>query len=310
MFPLKRFTLLLLLNVALTACGGGSDSSAGSAPPPVSTTISWQQQDSMNLPAGMTFYKGQKSGSTTFSAWYLKLEPSHSQLALTPVLLSPAKTLDQLTDPHLLGAINGGFFGGDQPYSAAIHGTELFSKNIAVLNRYNKSYPVMRALFWQDTEGRSEVGWIYHFGDQVTDIRKYDQPLPYQRNSDTPLPEPDAGDGQQLPALRMAIGGGPVLIQHGAVILSYDEEIFWGSGVELNDTRPRSAIGYTAQGDILLFVTNAMTLSELPDHLLTLGVEGAINLDGGGSSALRVLDETVFNQYRSVPIALTITEAQ
>ncbi|MDP4536652.1 phosphodiester glycosidase family protein [Alkalimonas collagenimarina] len=303
-----RYVLLLTLPCLLAACGGDSDHASGTPSSPVSSDIIWQQQDNLNLPAGVTFHRGQKEGHTQFSAWYLKLDPSVAELALNPIRLSPVKTLDQLTEPHLVAAMNGGFFGGDQSYSAAIKGNEVLSKNIAALSRFNKTYPVMRALFLTDTAGKSEVTWIYHFGDSVADIRQYDQPLAYQRNSDTPQPAPQAEDGRLLPSLGMAIGGGPMLVQDGATVLSYDEEIFWGSGVELTDTRPRSAIGYTAQGYIILFVTNALTLTELPGHLLKLGVEGAINLDGGGSSALRVLDDTVFNQHRPVPIALTISQ--
>ncbi|MEE2000321.1 phosphodiester glycosidase family protein [Alkalimonas sp. MEB108] len=306
---IRKSTGIVIVVYLLIGCGSSAEDSVAREPAPISDRIVWQLQDNENLPTGMQFYQGHKPGSTSFSAWYIRLD-ANAPLALAPVRLSPAQTLDQIQLPGLMGAINGGYFGGSQPYSAAVYGEEVLSKNIAALTRYNKSYPVMRALFWLDTEGRSDVGWIYHFGDQKTDIRHYSQPLPYQRNSDTPLPAPRSDEGEQLPALKMAIGGGPVLLKNGAVTLSYDEEIFWGSGVELNDIRPRTAIGFTAQGEILLVVSNAMTLTELPKHLLDLDIEGAINLDGGGSSALQVLETSVFNQFRPVPIALTILQEE
>lgn len=304
--PLNIGYIILLLT--LTGCGSGS--SETTAPPTAvsSGRINWQQQNSPALPEGIKYYQGSKDNHASFAAWYLLLDSQNNNLSLTAVKSQPFLTLPELTGANLIAAVNGGYFGGDQSYSAAISGNELLSKNIASLNRFGKSYPVMRALFYLDILGKAEVSWAYHFGNDITDIRTYAAPLPYQSNDATPQAAPDSNTGNPLPALKMAVGGGPVLVRHGAKVLSYNEEIFWGSGVELDDVRPRTAIGYTATGQVLLFVTNAMRLADLPDHLLELGVEGAINLDGGGSSAMRLLDSSIFNQQRAVPIAITIQQ--
>uniref|UniRef100_A0A486XKW3 Phosphodiester glycosidase domain-containing protein n=1 Tax=Rheinheimera sp. BAL341 TaxID=1708203 RepID=A0A486XKW3_9GAMM len=304
--PLNIGYIFLLLT--LTGCGSGS--SETTAPPTAvsSGRIDWQQQSSPTLPDGLQFYRGSKDNQASFAAWYLLLDGQGSSLSLTPVKSEPFLTLPELTTANLIAAVNGGYFGGDQSYSAAIAGNELLSKNIVSLNRFGKSYPVMRALFYLDTNGEAQVSWAYHFGNAISDIRTYAAPLPYQNNDATPQTAPAIAAGNPLPALQMAIGGGPVLVRQGTKVLSYNEEIFWGSGVELDDVRPRTAIGYTASGQILLFVTNAMRLADLPEHLLELGVEGAINLDGGGSTAMRLLDNSIYSQQRAVPIAVTIQQ--
>ncbi|MBZ9611590.1 phosphodiester glycosidase family protein [Rheinheimera maricola] len=298
----------IVMLMTLSGCGSGNNDSAATPPAASTQDIHWQLQSSPALPQGLQFYQGSKDNNVGFAAWYLQLDSHNSDLSLTPVKSQPFLTLAQLPAENLLAAVNGGYFGGDQSYSAAIAGEQLLSKNIASLNRSGKSYPVMRALFTLDTAGNSEVSWAYHFGDSISDIRTYSAPLSYLNNDAIPQPAPAISAGKPLPALKMAIGGGPVLLRQGSKVLSYNEEIFWGSGVELNDVRPRTAIGYTASGHILLFVTNAMKLSELPDQLLALGVEGAINLDGGGSSAMRLLDSSIYSQQRAIPVALTIQQ--
>jgi len=59
---------------------------------------------------------------------------------------------------------------------------------------------------------------------------------------------------------------------------------------------PRTAIGVTADGDVILYTVDGrqsnhsvgLTLGELADRMLELGCETAFNLDGGGSTAMFV----------------------
>jgi hypothetical protein len=87
------------------------------------------------------------------------------------------------------------------------------------------------------------------------------------------------------------IGGNPVLISNGAEQyqdLSGSDAFF--------DRQPRTAVGVTADGRMLLVVVDGrqpgysvgMTLQELADLMQSLGAQNAINLDGGGSSAMWV----------------------
>ncbi len=90
-----------------------------------------------------------------------------------------------------------------------------------------------------------------------------------------------------------AVGGFPWLIRGGQSVLAEQP----GVRPEFGDQRhPRSAIGFTADGRTLLVVvdgrqapySDGMSLTELTDLMLRLGAQHALNLDGGGSTALVV----------------------
>lgn len=92
-----------------------------------------------------------------------------------------------------------------------------------------------------------------------------------------------------------AVGGGPVLLQNGEIKVSNEEEIkFTGKG--LQDKHPRSAIGYTADGKLILLAVEGRhpgtaegaSLVQLAQLFKDIGAVEALNLDGGGSSCLLV----------------------
>lgn len=75
-----------------------------------------------------------------------------------------------------------------------------------------------------------------------------------------------------------------------------------GTGPKFSAARhPRSAVGITRGGDTLLFVavdgrqaaSVGMSLGELAAAMVRLGAWDALNLDGGGSTALVVRDSVV-----------------
>lgn len=99
--------------------------------------------------------------------------------------------------------------------------------------------------------------------------------------------------------MRVGVGGGPVLVEAGAVRVTFDEEVIFGSGIANSPTSPadpRSAVGYTASGEVLLLVaegrtvaSSGLTLDEMAQVFVQLGAVEALNLDGGGSSQLAVV---------------------
>lgn len=86
-----------------------------------------------------------------------------------------------------------------------------------------------------------------------------------------------------------AIGGNPMLVAGGRVV---DGDVN-GSGAFF-DRNPRTAVGLTATGQLLLVVVDGrqgaysagMTLRELAGLMADLGAQTAVNLDGGGSSEM------------------------
>ncbi len=104
------------------------------------------------------------------------------------------------------------------------------------------------------------------------------------------MPRP-AGD---WPDTIDALGAGPMLLRKGEIL---------DHGERQRQTRhPRSAIGCTAEGRVLLLTVDGrteqaagMSFEELAEVLLALGCRDALNLDGGGSSTLWVTGAGVCN---------------
>jgi exopolysaccharide biosynthesis protein len=94
--------------------------------------------------------------------------------------------------------------------------------------------------------------------------------------------------------VKTAVGGGPVLVQNGAVKITNEEERkFYGKAI--NDKHPRTAMGYTKDNKFIILVVEGRnanaggaTLIQEAQILKDLGCEEALNLDGGGSSCLLI----------------------
>lgn len=94
--------------------------------------------------------------------------------------------------------------------------------------------------------------------------------------------------------VRTAVGGGPVLLQHGEVVITNNEEMKF-SGKAILDKHPRTAMGYTKDGKFIILVVqgrsesaSGATLEQEATILKDLGCWEALNLDGGGSSCMLV----------------------
>ena len=92
-----------------------------------------------------------------------------------------------------------------------------------------------------------------------------------------------------------AIGGGPVLIHDAKIRITNNEERMF-TGKAIDDKHPRTAMGYTADGKLIVLVVQGRmpgvaegaSLPQLAKLLLDLGCVEALNLDGGGSSSMLV----------------------
>lgn len=95
--------------------------------------------------------------------------------------------------------------------------------------------------------------------------------------------------------METAVGGGPVLLQNGVISITNNEELKF-AGKAINDKHPRSAMGYTADGQLIFLAiqgrfpgkAEGATLTQTAQMLQQIGCIEALNLDGGGSSCLLV----------------------
>src|SRR5436190_4920506 len=93
--------------------------------------------------------------------------------------------------------------------------------------------------------------------------------------------------------MKIAVGGGPVLLQNGEIQITNNEELkFAGKAIE--DKHPRTCMGYTNDGRLIIMViegrhpgiAEGATLTQEAQLLKDLGCMEALNLDGGGSSCM------------------------
>ncbi len=106
----------------------------------------------------------------------------------------------------------------------------------------------------------------------------------------TPVQLESVFNPADLAAFPNLIGGGPLLIRNGQIVLDGRLEQF--SPAFIQETASRSAIGQTADGRILIVTAQingsglGATLSDMAEIMRQLGAVNALNLDGGSSTTL------------------------
>ena len=92
------------------------------------------------------------------------------------------------------------------------------------------------------------------------------------------------------------ISGGPYLVKNGEIFIDMTEQKLGAIGGK----NPRTAIGYTADGNLIMVAVDGregasvgMTLRELAGFLQSVGCVNAMNLDGGGSTVMYVNGKVV-----------------
>ncbi len=87
------------------------------------------------------------------------------------------------------------------------------------------------------------------------------------------------------------VSGGPYLVKNGKIFIDVAEQKL----NSITGKNPRSAVGYTAGGELILVTVDGreqtsvgMTLGQLAQFMYGLGCTDAMNFDGGGSSVMYV----------------------
>lgn len=269
------------------------------------SNINWQDVTSSypGLPQGVKLFKGTRS-NPLLVCYYLDIDMNNKNIAVRPYIIKDGvkKGITSFTTSvGAYAAINGGYFGGSESYSACIYPGEVKAQNIAAVTRDGKTFPVSRAFFGIKTNRKSACEWIYHFGSTINDVWKLNQPTNNPSSSSgTPAPVPTKSDGKKFDSLFVGIGGGPMLIKNDQINITYDQEVFWGSGVGKTNQDPRTAVGYTNDNHVIMFVADGrsnlsygVSMDELAAIMKNLGCVEAINLDGGGSTQMAVGNQVI-----------------
>lgn len=311
---MKRYSSLAGLIVCLfvVACskGGGSGGGGnngggggGGTPTPVVPIITLSPGWKYNASYSSSFPSGIQAFSFdtvfnghTVKAYCLAYDSKLGLYDFKPVQSATAKKVSDFVSQEtgiVYGAINGGFFGGNSSYSLVKYENVLSSPNIKSVSRPPNIYYPTRAAFGIQANGAPTTAWIYHVGSGNDNIYSYPNPSPnVEGNTPEAVPTETFPTGGAAWTVPTAIGGSPMLLRGGQVNISDVAEL-----ININNStyRPRSAVGYTANGIVLLMAVEGdnggagypgVNLSELSNMLKQLGCTDAINLDGGGSTSM------------------------
>ncbi|WP_207433857.1 phosphodiester glycosidase family protein [Sabulibacter ruber] len=140
----------------------------------------------------------------------------------------------------------------------------------------------------------ADVAWAYNVGKKKKTVElaaPYDSDLNGQ-----PAPEPSKRTVKEIKRWKpqTAVGGGPVLVQNGKVRITAEEEM--RGGASFRGPHPRTVMGYTPDNKLIILmvegrnkgIAEGASLDQLAKLMVDLGCQEALNLDGGGSSALYV----------------------
>lgn len=215
--------------------------------------------------------------------------------------LSPADFYEKNGNPYVV--MNGTFFSFQthQNLNLVIRNGKLVGYNIHSLAGRGKD-----TLTWKHPLGsaigifknrQADVAWTFTDSTRRNALASQ-TPVPFLKDSVATLSLKNLKEKKvRLRKWKpeVAIGGGPVLLQDGDIQVTNNEE--WKfAGKAIEDKHPRSAMGYTTDGKLILLViqgrmpgvAEGSTLVQMAQILKDLGCVEALNLDGGGSSCLLV----------------------
>jgi hypothetical protein len=274
-------------------------------------SLTWTPVTTLDLPASIEVFVADEPSPLFLKAYLVRADPADPSWRLDTGYSTAGRTVAGFaanTPGETLVALNGGYFGGGQSFSLVVQDGATLASNIAQLTRDGLPFYPTRGAFGLDADGTPDVAWIYNVGG--TQIR---YPAPSPNAPGAPQPRPDAAfpaGGTPWTGLQTAIGGGPVLVENGQVRLTWTEEVFFGgSGVDTTSARARSAIGYDAEGKLLLLAvreSRGVTLREAAEIMRSFGAVEAVNLDGGGSTALWADGAYLLSSARAVVSAVVI----
>lgn len=271
------------------------------------------------LPAGVQVMTG-ADPSVPLRAWLVRADLQSGGVELQVAVAHDDDARESPTDfarrPGVRVVVNGGYFRLDDepatPVGLLLVDGQLISPPLRSVLRGEQRYFVARGALGVFADGAVDIAWV-----SGRDGSLYEWSAPLPNAADLPAAEPDLAGLPPWPA-RHAVAAGPVLLQRGELAISTDAEVFFGSSIP--EVHPRTAACLDAERRLLLVVVDGrqrdsrgVDLQELASILLDLGCQEAINLDGGGSSAL-VVDGRLLNHpagsdaEREVLSALALVE--
>ena len=258
-----------------------------------------------NLSNGIVLYKGSNT-KIPIKAWAVII-PNRKQNEVKILVSNDQDGLDTPEDFAIKSnanvVINGGYFSRSKD---PVHHVGLLKTNNQLIEpasstvlRENIRYNVTRGAIGIYDNGNIDIGWASTKNDSIFQWR-----VPVDNRPGKPgiLNYKNA----KIWNVAHAMHAGPILIADSELHVTSEEEVFFNTPVD--GVQPRSAIGYNNNGDVIMMVVDGRQVDSRGVYLKELALLmsqfkciEALNLDGGGSSALYV-DGNLINR----PIGLNI----
>jgi exopolysaccharide biosynthesis protein len=268
----------------------------------------WKNVDSLYqpLPKGIHVYKTTDliDGKPNI-AYYVSVDLKNKSLDFTTQVgngkrLTPTQYFEQ--EQHPLLVMNCTFFEfvNNSNLNAVIKDGKLLAYQVHSIAGKGKDTLTYRHPFGSaigiSKNKRADVAWLY---TDSSSINAYASQTVINAWKDSVMKHSQkemlrAGNFKKW-KMHTAVGGGPVLLQNGEIQITNNEELKF-VGKAINDKHPRTAMGYTTDGKLILMViegrfpgkAEGATLTQEAQMLKEIGCMEALNLDGGGSSCLLI----------------------
>ena len=266
-------------------------------------TMRWQTVEHITpeLPTGIKIMVG-RNDELPINAWAAIIDPADPDGDLAVMVsedLDRRETLTQFSENNKARVVvNGGYFLMDK--NPTEHVGLLYVNNHTVapatksVLRNNKRYYTARGALGFLDDGGIDIAWVTSRNDSLFNFSE-----PVENHPEKPMDSFDFSTAE-IWEVDDALHAGPVLMHEGRIRVTSDEEVFFGSTIP--DIHPRTAAGYRNSGELVLLVVDGrqvdsrgVDLQELAILMRDLGCVEAINLDGGGSSAM-VVDGKLLNR--------------
>ena len=265
--------------------------------------MTWEIVESTtpNFPAGIKIMKG-RNDELPINAWAAIIDPRDPDVDLNVIVsedIDRRETLTQFSqNKKARVVVNGGYYLIDK--TPTEHVGLLYVDNLTVapatksVLRNNKRYFTARGALGFLDDGGIDIAWVTSRNDSLFNFSE-----PVKNQPEEPVDSFDFSKAETW-EVDDAIHAGPVLMHDGKIRVTSNEEVFFGSTIP--DIHPRTAAGYRNSGELVLLVVDGrqvdsrgVDLQELAILMRDLGCVEAINLDGGGSSAM-VVDGKLLNR--------------
>lgn len=294
---------------------------------PDAIKLEWKEV-STTLPSEIKVYETTSTISgRAFHAWYAIADLSTGNVQLKVNVPTSAQTIDDQARnmANCLVLVNGGYFYNGRHTGVAVINSATTGSIGQVRGslrstsdpEWNEMYYVTRGIFGIDSNKKPSALWAGTDASGVT--RYYSSPLPTVKGEAKYDALSDANPGSKVEwNPEYALSAGPLLLKDGKIpfdwtltakgkdyylnnfeVMPYD---IFGPGDTSDPDYPdvvgladRTAVGYTADGKVVLFICDGrysgswgLDLLEEARVLKGIGCVGAVNLDGGGSTGMMV----------------------